>query len=154
DTAAKKVVSQHEAGYFPYAVAISPDSSRVVVSNWGVTSYKFAGPSYDSDRKLTAIAATAGPHGEPDQPIGFFVPKPVDLGLTAKTSSLSIFHFQPQDPTKTHLSRAIAEGKPLDALQQVGDTHPSAMAILTRGNRHALYATRTNDDSLSVVDID
>jgi len=28
------------------------------------------------------------------------------------------------------------------------------MAILTNGNRHVLYVTRTNDDSLGVVDID
>jgi YVTN family beta-propeller protein len=154
DTASKKVVAQYEAGYSPYAVAVSPDNRRVVVSNWGVTPYKFAAPSYDSGGKLTAIGTATGPHGELDEPIGFFVPKTDYRPLTAKTSSLSIFHFQPQDPTKAHLSRSIAEGKPLDALQQVGDTHPSAMAVLTRGKRHALYATRTNDDSLGVVDID
>jgi len=28
------------------------------------------------------------------------------------------------------------------------------MAILTNGNRHVLYVTRTNDDSLGEVDID
>jgi len=154
ETASKKVVAQYEAGYFPYAVAISPDSRRVVVSNWGVTTYKFAAPSYDSNGKLTSIGATAGPGGEPDEPVGFFVPKTDDKGATAKTSSLSVFHFQSGNPAKTRLSRAIAQGKPLDALRQVGDTHPSAMAIVTRDNRHVLYVTRTNDDSLGVVDLD
>jgi DNA-binding beta-propeller fold protein YncE len=154
DTGAKRVVAQYEAGYFPYAVAISPDKTHVVVSNWGLTAYKFVAPSYGSETKLTAIAAAAGPHREPDEPAGFFVPKTDSQGPAAKTSSLSIFHFKSVDPTKTRFSRAIPEGKPLDALQQVGDTHPSAMAIVTRKNRHALYVTRTNDDSVGVVDLD
>ena len=154
DTASKKVVAQYEAGYFPYTVVISPDSTRVVVSNWGVTTYKFAEPSYDSEGKLAAVGATKSPGGEPDEPVGFFVPKTDAHGATSKTSSLSIFHFQIENPAKTRLSRAIAEGKPLDALRQVGDTHPSAMAIVTRDTRHVLYVTRTNDDTLGVVDLD
>jgi DNA-binding beta-propeller fold protein YncE len=154
DTGLKKVVAQYQAGYFPYAVAISPDKTRIVVSNWGMTAYKFAAPSYGADTKLTAIAAAAGQHNEPDQPVGFFVPKTDSQGPAAKSSSLSIFHFTPVDPAKTRFSRAIPEGRPLDALDQVGDTHPSAMAIVTRNSRHALYVARTNDDSLGVVDFD
>jgi hypothetical protein len=32
DTGQKRVVAQYEAGYFPYAVAISPDKTRLIYS--------------------------------------------------------------------------------------------------------------------------
>ncbi len=37
DTAAQTVVKQVAVGYFPYAVTVSTDGTKVAVSNWGVT---------------------------------------------------------------------------------------------------------------------
>ena len=49
---------------------------------------------------------------------------------------------------------AIYMGKPLDALKQVGDTHPSAMAIVRKGALEVLYVAKSNDDSLGMVRLD
>jgi YVTN family beta-propeller protein len=154
DVGAKRVVAQYPAGYFPYAIVISPDGRRVAVSNWGVTSYKFAAPSYNSEAKLTAIGPTAGPNGEPDEPAGFYVPVTNKTGKSPKTSSVSLFQVASGEPGNARLVSAIDEGKRLDHLYQVGDTHPSAMAIMTAQGRHVLYVTRTNDDSLGLIDLD
>ena len=40
------MVQQVAVGYFPYAVTVSQDGTTVLVSNWGVTEYKFANPGY------------------------------------------------------------------------------------------------------------
>jgi YVTN family beta-propeller protein len=154
DVGAKRVVARYSTGYFPYGIVISPDGRRVAVSNWGITPYKFAAPSYDSEAKLTAIGPTAGPHGEPDEPGGFYVPVTDKIGKSPKTSSVSLFQVPNGDPSNARLVSAINEGKRLDHLYQVGDTHPSAMATVTAAGRHVLYVTRTNDDSLGLIDLD
>jgi YVTN family beta-propeller protein len=154
DVGAKRVVAQYSTGYFPYAIVISPDGRRVAVSNWGIIPYKFAAPSYDSEAKLTAIRPTAGPRGEPDEPGGFYVPVTDKTGKSPKTSSVSLFQIPNGDPGNARLVNAIDEGKRLDHFYQVGDTHPSAMAIVAPRGRHVLYVTRTNDDSLGLIDLD
>ena len=47
DTSSKTVVKQVPVGYFPYGVSVTDDGKKVAVSNWGVTEYKFANPTYD-----------------------------------------------------------------------------------------------------------
>ena len=42
-------------------------------------------------------------------------------------------------------------GAPLDELNQVGDTHPSATALVGRGERRYLYVTKSNSDSLGII---
>jgi phosphoesterase family protein len=44
-------------------------------------------------------------------------------------------------------------GHQLDALANVGDTHPSAMAIIARGSDQTLYVTRSNSDSVAVINL-
>ena len=46
DTGSKTVVKQVPVGYFPYGVSVTADGKKVAVSNWGVTEYKFANPTY------------------------------------------------------------------------------------------------------------
>jgi YVTN family beta-propeller protein len=153
DTGANQVVSQFPAGYFPYGVSVSPDGKRVAVSNWGITEYKFAAPSYDQDGKLTALHSTTNERGLANLPAGFFVPVTDTQGKEPKTSSVSLFDLPNGDPTKAKAIGAISEGKPLDQLNQVGDTHPSATVVVSSRDKDILYVARTNDDSLGLIDL-
>jgi YVTN family beta-propeller protein len=152
DTTTNVVVAQYPVGYFPYSVSVSSDGKRVAVSNWGVTAYKFAAPSYDKHGKLTALGTTTNGRGLPNLPAGFFVPVTDTEGKTPKTSSVSFFDLPNGEPTKIVPTGAVNEGKPLDQLVQVGDTHPSATAVVSSHGQDILYVTRTNDDSLGLID--
>ena len=147
DTHANAVVAQHPAGYFPYDVAVSSDGTRVAVSNWGLTEYKFAHPSYDGIGQLTALR----PAG-PNLPAGFFLPAIDTAGANPRTSSVSLFRINPGEPPRARLLASVYEGKPLDEYRQVGGTHPSAVAVIKANEREILYVARSNDDSLGLID--
>jgi YVTN family beta-propeller protein len=146
DTTTFAVVKQVAVGYFPYDVVVSADGQWVFVSNWGVTEYKFAAPTYAPDGTLTGLGTTGQ-----NQPAGFFVPKTDTKGDTPKTSSVSVVSVPGGDGNKAALVRSVYMGEPLDELEQVGDTHPSAMALVTRAGRQYLYVTKSNSDSLGIV---
>jgi YVTN family beta-propeller protein len=146
DTSTQSVVKQLPAGYFPYGVTVSADGHTILVSNWGVTAYKFAHPAYDpSSGKLTALTPTGQ-----NQPDGFYVPPASTAGANPLTSSVSLFTTA-SDPSGLAAQKAVYLGRPLDALEQVGDTHPSATAIVRRGTTEVLYVARANDDSLGLI---
>jgi YVTN family beta-propeller protein len=152
NTTTDQVVAQYPVGYFPYGISVSPDGKRVAVSNWGVTKYKFAAPSYNKDGKLTALGKTTNGRGLPNLPAGFFVPLTDKEGKAPKTSSVSLFDLPNGDPTRAVPTGAVNEGKQLDQLDQVGDTHPSATAVVSSHGQDILYVSRTNDDSLGLID--
>jgi YVTN family beta-propeller protein len=146
DTSTFTVVRQLPVGYFPYDVAVSADGQWVFVSNWGVTEYKFAKPTYAADGTLAAVA----PAGR-NEPAGYFVPKTDTQGETPKTSSVSVVSVPAGDGAKAALVRSVYVGEPLDELEQVGDAHPSAMALVTRAGRQYLYVTKSNSDSVGII---
>ena len=147
DTTAKTVVAQVPIGYFPYGVSVSHDGQWVAVSNWGVTEYKFANATYDGTGTLTALGSTG------NQPDGFYVPKTSTGSGNPKTSSISILNAPGGDGSKITLQGSIYEGHHLDAKWNVGDTHPSAIAIVRRNGKEFLYVTKTNSDALGVFDL-
>ena len=160
DTTTKTVVKQLSVGYFPYAVSISADGTKVFVSNWGMEEYKFASPAYNAAGRLTAIGATSNsnpltlggaPAGTSNQPDGFYVPVTNTSGSNPKTSSVTIVSVTGGSPATAAVLGSIYEGKPLDALNQVGDTHPSATAIVKRGAAAVLYVAKANDNSLGMI---
>ncbi len=146
DTATFAVVRQVPVGYFPYDVAVSADGQWVFVSNWGVTEYKFANPTYAPDGRLTAL----GPAGK-NEPAGYFVPKTDTKGETPRTSSVSVVSVPAGDAAKASLVRSVYVGEPLDELEQVGDAHPSAMVLVTRGGRQYLYVAKANSDAIGII---
>lgn len=151
DTTQQKVVKQVAVGYFPYSVAVSPDGQKVTVSNWGLTEYKFQNPQYDGSGNLSNIGNTG------NQPFGFFVPVTNTTGNNPKTSSVSLLSAPNGDGSQLALLGSVYEGHPLDDQNFVGDTHPSAVALLrTPGNapRNILYVTLTNSDTVNLVDAD
>ena len=147
DTAKMAVVRQLPVGYFPFGVAISRNGQKVLVSNWGITEYRFLKPTYDSTTgKLTAVESTGN-----NLPDGFYVPATDTKGPYPKTSSIAILEAPGADGSALASKGAIYQGKPLDGLRQVGDTHPSATAIVQQGSTAVLYVTKSNDDSLGLV---
>ena len=146
DTTTRTVVQQAPVGRFPYGVAVSASGSRVAVSNWGVMEYKFKSPSYDGSGALTSINVTG-----PNQPDGFYVPPTSATGANPQTSSVTLLDAPNSNGAALSPLGSIYQGQPLDALNQVGDTHPSAMAIVRRGPVEVLYVTKSNNDSLGLI---
>jgi YVTN family beta-propeller protein len=146
DTAAMKVVKQLAAGYFPYTVAVSKTGVRVAVSNWGVTEYKFMNPTFNAAGALTGLGTTPG--NEPD---GYYLARTSTDGSNPKTSSVSIMNAPGGNPLALASAGAVYQGHSLDMLNNVGDTHPSAMAVVSKGSTEVLYVTKTNSDSLGMI---
>jgi YVTN family beta-propeller protein len=146
DTKTFAIVRQIPVGYFPYSVSISADGENVAVSNWGITEYKFKYPTYDKDGNLAAIGTTGR-----NTPDGFYVPVTNVVGPNPKTSSVSLLRASKADGTKLTLSGSVYQGHRLDSLRNVGDTHPSALAIVRHGSTEVLYVTKSNSDRLGAV---
>jgi YVTN family beta-propeller protein len=149
DTSRQAVVKQVAVGYFPYGVSLSGDDQTVTVSNWGLTEYKFTNPTYDPGTgNLTALAPA--PNNQPD---GFYVPVTSTSGNNPKTSSISILNAPGGDGSQLSLVKSVYQGHALDALNTVGDTHPSATAIVENGGVRVLYVTKSNSDKLGVINL-
>jgi len=148
DTAAQKVVQQVAIGYFPYGVSVSQDGTTVLVSNWGVTEYKFANPGYGQNGELNSLPAI--PNNEVD---GYYVPVTNTSGTNPKTSSVSILNAPGGDGSKLSLTGSVYQGHALDAHNVVGDTHPSSMAIVRGGGKELVYITKSNSDAIAIMDL-
>ena len=149
DTGTLGVVRRIPVGYFPYDVAVSGDGTAVFVSNWGITAYKFATPTYDAAGLLTGIAPTG-----PNAPAGYFVPHTSVAGPNPKTSSVSVISVPGADGAAAALAGSIYQGHALDDLFHVGDTHPSATALVTRKHQRVLYVTKSNSDAIGLINLE
>src|SRR5260370_24023932 len=126
DTTALTVVRQVPVGYFPYGVSVNSAGTEILVTNWGVEEYKFFNADYDpATGKLRGIGTTG-----PNYPDGFYVPLTDTVGRNPKTSSVSILNAPAADGSRLSLLGGYFEGKQLNSLYQIGDTHPSASAIV------------------------
>ncbi len=148
DTATKTVVRRLFVGYFPYAVSVSNDGQRVMVSNWGITEYKFKSPQYDNTGTLIGLPPIAN-----NQPDGSYVPPTSTSGANPKTSSVSLLTAANGNGANLVLDGSIYEGHALDVLNNVGDTHPSATVVVKQGNREVLYVTKSNSDAIGLIRI-
>src|SRR5271166_5033772 len=146
DTAAQKVVQQVAIGYFPYGVSVSQDGTTVLVSNWGVTQYQFNNPGYSNSGQLNSLPPIAN-----NEVYGYFVPV-TNTGPNPKTSSVSVLSAPGGDGSKLSLLGSTYLGHTLDAHLVVGDTHPSAMAIVSGGGKQYVYVTKSNVDAIAVLD--
>jgi len=152
DTASNAVVKQVPVGFFPYAVSVSTDGTQVYVSNWGVTPYKFLpGAQYDAGGKLTSLTRFSpdGSGGAPGtvQDL-FYVPQ-----TSKESASIAVLSAPGADGTQLSLNGYVNQGANLDALYQVGSTHPSATAIVKKAGKSILYVTKTNSDHVGLIDL-
>lgn len=148
DTTTLKLIRQQPAGYFPYTVAVSANGQKVAVSNWGVTEYKFFDANYDSNGVLNNINNTAQ-----NYPDGFYVPLTDTVGKNPKTSSVSLYDAANGDARYLQLRQSVYMGHPLDSLYNVGDTHPSAMAVVRNTKQEILYTLKANADAIGMIDM-
>ena len=147
DTTAATVVKQLSVGFFPYGVSVSQDGNTVLVSNWGVTEYKFANPTYTSG-KISSLGTTGA-----NTPQGFFVPVTSTAGPDPQTSSVSVLPQTNGNPATLTLLGSTYLGHALDANLNIGDTHPSANVIVRGNGQELLYVAKTNNDSVAIVDL-
>jgi len=147
DTTSETVVNQLSVGFFPYAVSVSQDGNTVLVSNWGVTEYKFANPTYTSGN-ISSLGTTGA-----NTPQGFFVPVTSTSGPNPQTSSVSVLTQTNGNPTTLTLLGSTYLGHVLDANLNIGDTHPSANVIVRGNGQELLYVTKTNSDAVAIVDL-
>ena len=150
DTTTNTVIKQIPVGFMPYGVSVSRDGSKVLVSNWGVQQYSFLAPSFDANGNLTALGGI-----KPGQDVSslFFVPVTSAMGSNPKTSSVSVISVPGGNPANAALAGSIYEGQPagLDDRSMVGETHPSATAIVRRGSVEVEYVAKANSDSLGLI---
>ncbi len=98
--------------------------------------------------QLTALGTTGT-----DLPDGFYVPVQSTTGNNPQSSSVSILSAPGGDGSKLALMNSIFEGTELDMVDKVGETHPSATAIVHQGGQNILFVTKSNVDSLGVINL-
>ncbi len=151
-TATNTVIKQIPVGFLPYGVSVSRDGSKVLVSNWGVEPYNFlAPPTLDASGSVTKLNGAVTP-GQDVSGL-FYVPLTSTTGRNPQTSSVSIISVPGGDPTKAALLGSVYQGQPggLDDRYNVGETHPSATAIVRRGALEVQYVAKTNSDSIGLM---
>jgi YVTN family beta-propeller protein len=150
DTTTLTLLKQLPAGAFPYGVAVNAEGDQVAVSNWGITQYKFANPTYDpSTGQLTALGTTG-----PNLPDGFYVPQVSRAGNFPFTSSVHVYAVPGGAAPRVtpRYGKYLGHTLTLDANNAVGDAHPSAMAIVkAKDGTEVLYVANANDDSLARI---
>ena len=74
-------------------------------------------------------------------------------GSNPKTSSVSVISVPGGNPANATLLGSVYEGQPagLDDRILVGETHPSATAIVRRGTVEVEYVAKSNSDSLGLI---
>ena len=150
-TATNTVIKQIAVGYLPYGVSVNSSGTKVLVSNWGVQQYSFLGtPTLDNAGNVTAL-----PGVSPGQDVSglFFVPQTSMAGGNPKTSSVSVISVPGGNPANATLLGSVYEGQPagLDDRDKVGETHPSATAIVRRGAVEVQYVAKANSDALGLI---
>jgi YVTN family beta-propeller protein len=147
NTATSRVVKQISVGYFPYSVSVSTDGTRVTVSNWGITNYAFKNATFDQSGFLNALGTTGQ-----NYPDGFYIPVTSTTGANPRTSSLTVLYAPGGDGSLLANLNSKWLGHKLDALKSVGDTHPSATAIV-RGSTDVLFIAKSNSDALAMISL-
>ena len=150
-TATNTVIKQIPVGYLPYGVTVNRDGTKVLVSNWGVQQYTFLNPpTLDGNGNVTALTGLT-----PGQNVGglFFVPVTSAAGGNPKTSSISVISVPGANPAGATLLGSVYEGQPggLDDRSLVGETHPSATAIVRHGAVEVEYVAKSNSDALGLI---
>jgi len=148
DTTTKGITKQLPAGAFPYGIAVNAAGDRIAVSNWGIEEYKFANPTYDPNTGYLTTLGTTGANA----PDGFYTPVVTKTGKFPLTSSVHIYAASggfAQLATPKY-GRYLGNTLSLTGNNAIGDTHPSAMAVVKGPDgTEVLFIAKTNDDHLA-----
>ncbi len=146
DTGSNTVVGAPiPVGFFPYTGILSPDGAKLYVSNWGVAdrtlnSTAIASTTTDVNGNVT-VTGTLNLGGAPGNLFANPVTDP------ARTSSVSVINVG-----SNSVGSSVSLARPIDGVNSVGGTHPSAMAAVTRYGLPVLYVADANEDTIAVID--
>lgn len=127
-------------GYFPYAA--QQVGSKLFVSNWGVTTRTFADGEGSTDPVTGFVTHAGTPYVGGGTADLFANPET----SPQRSSSLSVIDLG------DGATGSISLARPIDGVDVVGGTHPSALAVATNGNESALYVADANEDRIAIVD--
>lgn len=128
-------------GYFPYAA--QQFGSKLFVSNWGVTDRAFADGA-GTTNPTTGVVTHTGTAFVGGASTNLFANPATD---PQKSSSLTVLDLNGGQGDSISLAR------PIDGVNIVGGTHPSALALVNNGaTGSALYVANSNEDSVVIVD--
>ncbi len=150
DTNANAVVgSPIDVGFFPYTSVLSPDGSKLYVSNWGVTQRNFNSTYINSE--TTDASGNITGVGSPN--IGGVAGNLFANPVTdpARTSSVSVINLAGGNTAGA--DPAVSLAQPIDGINVVGGTHPSAMAVSRRYGLPVLYVADANEDKVAIIDL-
>ena len=153
-TATNTVIKQIPVGFFPYGVTVSRDGTKVLVSNWGVEPYSFIGqPTFDASGNVSALQAVTPSSSASAINSLFYVPLTSTGGPNPQTSSISVISVPGANPANASVLGSVYEGQPggIDDRNLVGETHPSATAIVRSGVQEVEYVTKSNSDALGMI---
>ena len=153
DLRSRQVIASIRVGRLPFAMALSPDGSRLYVTNLGMFQYQ-AIPGADPDHPLET--------GLPFPAFGFPSPEavagaqrstargPVDVpGLgdpnTREANSLAVVDVS--NPSAPHVETFIRTGLPLGPGVE-GGSSPSGVAV----SRDFVFVANATDDSVTIID--
>lgn len=140
DLSTDKAGTPIPVGYFPYASELF--GNKLFVSNWGLTTRTFADGEGSTD-PLTRNVTHTGTSYIGGGTSNLFANPDTD---PQRSSSLSVIDLG------DGASRSISLARPIDGVEVVGGTHPSALAVATNGGQSALYVANANEDRIAIVD--
>src|SRR5262249_53871228 len=82
---------------------------------------------------------------------GFYVPPTSTAPTNPQTSSVSVFDAPGGNGAALSLLGSLYQGHQLDPLFNVGDTHPSATAIVHSESLDYLFVAKANSDRLAIL---
>jgi DNA-binding beta-propeller fold protein YncE len=156
--------SDRPVGFFPYTGAVAADAGKLFVSNWGVAdrnmgaNYRKTGDATASGLGSPCIGGFSDPPCTFDAPNHLFANPATD---PQRSSSVSVLDLAGNS------RGAISLARPIDGVNIVGGTHPSALAVAHPGggrwhsrgdddyDEHrgeVLFVADANEDRVAVID--
>ena len=149
DTATNAVVpaSDRPVGFFPYTGVVA--AGKLFVSNWGVAeramgaNYRKTGDTTAAGLGSPCIGGFADPPCTFDSPTHLFANPVTDPQRSSSVSVLDLAGGR---------SGAISLARPIDGVNIVGGTHPSALAVAHRRGHELVFVADANEDRVAVID--
>jgi DNA-binding beta-propeller fold protein YncE len=151
DTATNAVLpgGDRPVGFFPYTGAVASRAGKLFVSNWGVAD-RTMGANYRKTGNATAaglgspcIGGFADPPCTFDSPMHLFTNPRTD---SERSSSISVLDLA------GNARGSISLARPIDGVNIVGGTHPSALAVADHQNAETLFVADANEDRVAMID--
>ena len=151
DVQSRKVTQSVRVGRSPFAVALSPDESRVWVSNVGMFEYPLL-PGVTPDNRKTAglpFPAYGVPSKEAEEGVVVDGRRIPGLGSPNHPDAMSVFAVEPVSGTVIHrVKTGYLVGADHDDITTVGGASPGALVA----GKTRVYVANATNDTISVVD--